>query len=292
MIASAEDRMFRYWLGTLESPEQEQLEDDYFSNDEKYELLLTAEDDLIDAYVRRELSASERQLFEKHYLKIPRRRWKVQLAGELQASNRGGALHQRRFWTIAWRGALVAAFVGAAALAATLWTQRVGPAKELSDLRDEAALHSVRHPLPSEGEANELPAARELEPERVPEPETSNPPVAKSKALAFVLKPGLLRARGETNRLVIPRGISQLEFQIETERKVKGAFRAVIRSPEGVETWRGEFGSAAVKGSGRVVVVKLPASAVKSDDYILTVLALGPRGELTLAGEYFFRVVK
>jgi hypothetical protein len=292
MIASAEDRMFRYWLGTLDSPEREQLENDYFSNDEKYELLLTAEDDLIDAYVRRELSASERQLFEKHYLKIPRRRWKVQLARELQAWNRDRALHQGGFWPVVWRGALAAAFVGAAALAATLWTQRMRPAEEPSDVRDEAALRSVRHPLPSEGEANELPAARELEPERVAGPETSNPPLGKSKVLAFVLKPGLLRARSSTNRLVIPRGTSQLELQIETERKVKGAFRAVIRSPEDVETWRGEFGSAAVKGSGGVVVVKLPASAVDSDDYILTISALGPRGELTTAGEYFFHVVK
>jgi hypothetical protein len=292
MITSAEDRMFRYWLGTLKSPEQEQLEDGYFANDEKYELLLTGEDDLIDAYIRRELSACERQLFEKHYLKIPGRRWKVQLARELQTWNREGALHQCRFWPIAWRGALAAAFVGAAAVAATLWTQRARPAEEPSDVRNEAALQSARHAPPSAGEANELPAALEIEPVRTPRPETSNPPVAKSKVLAFVLKPGLLRAGGGTNRLVIPRGISQLELQIETERTVKGAFRAVIRSPDGVEKWRGEFGSAAVKEAGRAVVVKLPASSVDNDDYILTVFASGLRGEVTTAGEYFFRVVK
>ena len=36
----------------------------------------------------------------------------------------------------------------------------------------------------------------------------------------------------------------------------------------------------------------LTEEAVDSDDYILTVLALGPRGEVSTAGEYFFHLVK
>jgi hypothetical protein len=52
--------------------EREQIEAEYFGDEEAFEQMLTAEDDLIDAYAHGELSAEERKRFEKHFLSSSR----------------------------------------------------------------------------------------------------------------------------------------------------------------------------------------------------------------------------
>src|SRR5262249_47691435 len=71
--------MFRYLLEADKLPahEVERFEDEYFGDDETFALLLAAEDELIDRYLRGELSAQERERFERHFLLSPRRRQKM-----------------------------------------------------------------------------------------------------------------------------------------------------------------------------------------------------------------------
>jgi hypothetical protein len=55
-------------LGDVSGSERELLEAEYFSDDEAFQKMLSAEDDLIDAYARGELSTEQRRLFEKQFL--------------------------------------------------------------------------------------------------------------------------------------------------------------------------------------------------------------------------------
>jgi len=73
----------RYLLGGLSVPERARLEERYFNNDDLFEEMEMVEDELIDAYVRRQLSESESQLFEENYLSSERRRDKAGIAREL-----------------------------------------------------------------------------------------------------------------------------------------------------------------------------------------------------------------
>ena len=55
-------------LGLSSPAEREHIESEYFEDEDAFEEMLTAEDDLIDAYARGELTGEERQRFEKRFV--------------------------------------------------------------------------------------------------------------------------------------------------------------------------------------------------------------------------------
>lgn len=75
----------RYLLGSLEEEEQDRLEQQYFADPEMLALVEATEDDLIDAYIRGELSLEDRARFESHFLRSRRRRERVSTAEALLA---------------------------------------------------------------------------------------------------------------------------------------------------------------------------------------------------------------
>lgn len=62
----------RYLLGALSEEEATRLEETFFADDAKFQELELAEDELIDAYVRQELTDEERQQFNKRLRTSPR----------------------------------------------------------------------------------------------------------------------------------------------------------------------------------------------------------------------------
>jgi hypothetical protein len=70
----------KYLLGEMSDSQQARFEESFFHNSELSEILSDAENDLTDQYVRGELSAHERELFEGRFLVSERRREKVELA--------------------------------------------------------------------------------------------------------------------------------------------------------------------------------------------------------------------
>jgi anti-sigma factor RsiW len=76
-------RLTRYLLGLISPDEREQLESEYFRNDDAFQEMLTAEDDLIDAYARGELSTEEQHHFEERFLKSAAVRERVRFARTL-----------------------------------------------------------------------------------------------------------------------------------------------------------------------------------------------------------------
>lgn len=78
-----EARLNAYLLGEISEAERERLEEEYFADDGAFQQVLGVEDDLIDAYARRELSARERRRFEGTFLATARGRERVQFARAL-----------------------------------------------------------------------------------------------------------------------------------------------------------------------------------------------------------------
>src|SRR5262249_31577341 len=72
-----------YLLGLGSEAERAKLESEYFSDEDTFHEMLTAEDDLIDAYARGELSTEEHRLFEKHFLTSAEARERVRFARDL-----------------------------------------------------------------------------------------------------------------------------------------------------------------------------------------------------------------
>lgn len=75
-----EEPFVRYLLGELSAPERDQFENEYFADDAVHEQLLAMECELIDAYVRDDLSSGERRDFERRYLTTSEGRERVERA--------------------------------------------------------------------------------------------------------------------------------------------------------------------------------------------------------------------
>src|SRR4051812_14731756 len=80
-----EQNMMRYLLGELSGQEQAALEGKYFTDPQVFDQVLKTESELVDGYVRGQLSAEVRERFEESYLKHPARRERVQFARALAA---------------------------------------------------------------------------------------------------------------------------------------------------------------------------------------------------------------
>lgn len=73
----------RYLLQDVTAKEQEEIERRYFSDPEYLAVVEAVEGDLIDAYVRRELSRTQRQQFEENFLCTRARRERLKMAEAL-----------------------------------------------------------------------------------------------------------------------------------------------------------------------------------------------------------------
>src|SRR5215471_2476644 len=65
--------MTEYLLGELSAEDRAKFEEQYAVNDDLFEELIAAENDLVDGYASGTLTDVERKHFEAHYLGTPRR---------------------------------------------------------------------------------------------------------------------------------------------------------------------------------------------------------------------------
>ena len=79
----SDDKLKAYFLGALPEPEAESLEIECASDEEIFEQAQMVERELTDDYLRGNLSAAERRLFETNYLITEARRQNFEIAAEL-----------------------------------------------------------------------------------------------------------------------------------------------------------------------------------------------------------------
>jgi CHAT domain-containing protein/Flp pilus assembly protein TadD len=83
LLPEQEDQIRRYLLGVATPEEVEQVETDLLRGDEKVELLLMIEDELITDYALGALERSERELLEKNFFSTPERQERLVIAREM-----------------------------------------------------------------------------------------------------------------------------------------------------------------------------------------------------------------
>src|SRR5262249_37768703 len=96
----------RYLLGELSKEQQVEIEDRAFADKEYLASITAVENDLIDEYVRHELSAADRRKFESRFLASAERRKRVEFAkalAQVAPVAEKTAIHQ---WS--WRESLYA----------------------------------------------------------------------------------------------------------------------------------------------------------------------------------------
>ena len=81
--ANQHEILIRYLLGVASDAERRAVEEQVFASDAELNVLLQAEDELIDDYVRGTLSTSDRGLFEGNFLVTKKRRQRLELLQSL-----------------------------------------------------------------------------------------------------------------------------------------------------------------------------------------------------------------
>jgi hypothetical protein len=81
---AAEDRMMKYLLGNLSATEEEAFEEEFFADGETFAHLLAVENDLVDGFIKGELTGTDRRRFANRLLATPEGRQKLENAQALR----------------------------------------------------------------------------------------------------------------------------------------------------------------------------------------------------------------
>ena len=315
----------RYLLGELPEDQQVEIEDRAFADKDYLASITAVENDLIDEYVRGELSAADRQRFETRFLASAERRKRVEFATALRTVVSESAVPEKKLihdvprWS--WRDSLYAflnglnpaarlAFVAATILlivgAAWLFAETLRLRRQVNQLQAEKQSgQGLQQTLDAERKRNEELNARlnqeKQQREQTDEslrqltetPEATNPappPVIAS----LTLLPGLSRGGGQKPTLDLSSDarLVRLQIGIDPEEQYK-SFGVELRTLAGAQVWNRENLAARTRKRGtRAVGLTLPATVLKSGEYELRLRGLDEGGASEDVGFYYFNVRK
>jgi hypothetical protein len=303
---AGEVSLVKYLLGDLPEAEQVCVEDRALADGNYRTALEAAEADLIDAYVRDELSAAERRAFEQRFLGSPQRRQKVAFARDLALVAAETRAAERDFSTrlSAWQAlaALVRGWSPALQLAATLAALICVVGASLVVFQN-TQLRSRVASLESQGrdlQARTGNLQRQLADEQAragnfaAQLQQQQPAGAArtSSVASLVLLPGLTRADSRREQLVLNPAaqIAHIEIQLEPRDDYQ-RFRAELRTLGGEEILiRGSLPKRAA-AAGYLVSFDVPATALATGQYELTLSGLSNQSVQEI-GYYYFSVEK
>jgi hypothetical protein len=304
-----DERIARYLLGDLPETEQVAIEREYFADQEKFEEVWAAENDLVDRYVRGRLSRGERELFERNYLQSPRHRERVATARKLlevadrQAAEGGvaprvvapapsrlmetlNALLRPQFLAPAAAFLLLLSFLSWLALERSRLNEEIGNAQaRLSD--QQRREREILDQLTVERDQNDQLKSRL---DRLLESLSQKPSLTPPSILSFLLKPGGPKRNGGEphQQITIPRETDIVKLQMKIEKGDSRSFQAAIRAVGGPQVWSSQR---SLKPQSGVITVNVPAHKLPVNDYFLTLSAATPTGE-TEEIKYAFRVLR
>lgn len=323
-----EELIVGYLLGDLPEEKQSEIEDRAFQDEQYLQEILAAESDLIDEYVRGELSGRARQQFESRFLASAERRRKVEFARALaHVAPEFAAKEKRAIAPAAVRGpGTLAAFLrglnpaarfslAAAALIVVIggsWlaAESLRLRSELSELRaeqqsrereqqvlqqqiaeEQARRENLSAQLEREREAGERSQQLIGELERELEKSATQP--SQPAVVSLALWPGISRSGGARPKLVLPQAARRVRIQIGVEPEDEyQSFSAELRAPGGQPVWAQGGLSARRVRAGRAVTLNLPASILIAGEYELALKGVTGQGKTEEIGYHYFDVLK
>ncbi len=306
--ATNEELIRSYLLGNVSEDEREGIEERFFADDDFYQSLLVAEDDLIYDYLRGAMDQEDRRLMEKQMAASPRRRQKVELVKELMlaasASEEKVSLWQRLRAFFAPARALQFA---TAALALALAFGGYFLLRQSSDLRGEMARLAEQREREREAAiASERESARQLEAERARTSELSAQlereraekeklaEEAKNRQIEERLSTQSLallpttRDRSEPEPITINENTNRIVIRLDLEGDIVGrSYRAEVRTSGGQMVW-----NQSAQSKRRTLIIHLPAGVLADGEYEVTLKRDAGRGQFEVVNFYYFVVIK
>ena len=258
----------KYLLGTLPPDRLAQLEERLLSENELYEELLIAEDELIDQYLSNQLSDSERTTFESSFLLTPERQQKLRFARTLKRyvsaadpkNIAGGQLSENPFRAFTRLFSFLQNPVAVPSLVAVVLLLCTGTSFFIWNRLARTQTHTES--------GNVLSVA--LAPD----------------TMAFV------REGGEMKKISIPRGTETVQLRLQLPAVNYHAYRVVLQATESSDSWTRENLKPETLEGEKFLSMDLPAESLKRDDYQLKVSGSPETGNYEEIGRYRFRVVE
>ncbi|HJP93137.1 MAG TPA: hypothetical protein VJ875_14360 [Pyrinomonadaceae bacterium] len=323
---NSEKLIAQYLLGELPEEQQIEIEDRAFEDEDYLTAITAVENDLIDEYVRHELSETERRKFESRFLASAERRKRVEFAkafAKVAAESTVPKKIELTPRTVSWRESLEAFIRGlnpAARFAfaaivllillggAWLMTETLRLRTQLTQLQAEnqsrqTERQSLQQQVETERRQNEELAARLNQEKQQREQsedslrqlsetaETTNP-APRPIIAALTLLPGMSRGAGEKPKLLLPENarLVRLQIGIDPEEPYQ-TFSAELRTVAGRQIWTRENLTARAHRGARAVGLTLPATALKPGQYELKLSGVAEGGRSEDIGFYYFDVI-
>jgi hypothetical protein len=301
-----DDALIRYLIGGVPSDEAERLDELSVSDDGVAQRLREVENDLVDDYVRGELTGEVRDRFIAHYLDVPAHREKVTFAEALYAreTKSPGTEGPATLRTSAWPsnvprwGWAIAALLVLAAMG-LLIERNVRLQREVAAARDtRAALEQRERDLQGQLSAErttqaqiaaELARAREslaATEARERSAETGGAPL-----LSFLLVAST-RSIADVPQAAIPRGTREIEVRLLLEADEFPRYRVTLKDPANDRVlWRSPVLASSPSVAGKVVRMRMPAVALLTRHYTFELAGIPAAGGLEVIASYPVAVV-
>ena len=304
------EELVRYLLGLLPDEVTERIDEASIADDEVAARLRIVETDLIDSYVRGQLTGARLERFESYYLLSPRRRESVRLAaGFVRAVDRSAAPARRVTWKDRIPGRTSLARMAAAAALVTIVCgliqfQAARTRHELALATSENGAVEVRpqrtaEPSVSATTAGELGRARSSGAASAlsPSAPTSESPDGKRAAspsgiVAVVLLPPT-RAAAPIPTLAIPAGADRVRFDLRLESNDFPSYRVALKHPATSHIpWRSDWIVSRPSADQASVSVVVPAKLLRPQHYSLELTGRDAGGRAEVIGSYTVRIVQ
>lgn len=303
------EKFNNYLLGSLSAEETEQLDELSITDAEFAGALVASESELIDAYLLNELDGEVRKKFENRYLATPVRREKVRFAETLQQfgsqeqleaisqADVPGWLSRLKFLlgrqsVLRW-GFATAALV---LLVAGIWLvfQNIRLRSEVLAVRthNNELAQSQQQLQRQLDEAQRSAQARVEQPNKPEQPngEKSTAGEASSSSVLSLVFTPLLRGGRQKNVVNLGAGTTALRVELVLEPNDFSSYRVELLPLGQGPVWRAVNLKAQEHNGARSLVVTLPISVLKVEDYVLRVSSSAQNGTSELIGDYPFTI--
>ena len=299
----------QYLLGELSESECQQLEEAYFADDALFERFLAAKEVLLDAYARGELTSHKLERFEKHFLRSPARREKLQEAQDLiqmatTAASSDAVTSQTRAardpsrWQwfpknfsaqpLSFRLGLLAALLLIIALG---WVV----VRQIKERAATRAVEQASNPIEPTGVANGNHDGGPLStpsPSSSPKRDTAKTPPSPttSEIASLTLLPFSSRDTSASQPLILNAESRVVRLALVFSGEAYGGLEASVRTVDGQEVVRRRGLTAVSKGTSRTITFTFESSLLTRQDYIATLRQRLKNGSVETIAEYYFRV--
>ncbi|HLW55125.1 MAG TPA: hypothetical protein VKW06_20010 [Candidatus Angelobacter sp.] len=308
--------LVRYLLGALSREETERLDELSIVDDDFAAQLNAAENDLVDAYVRKELSGGDLERFTTSYLSSPRRRRKVEFAETLRTfpstarkpapetqaiaieevapaptpASFQASSPKRSSWGWGPRLAFAGFALALLVVAGYLWRENNGLRRELKDA--QAGQGSVlQHQQQLEAENAQQRSANDDLRKQLEEARQAKPNVDQLKTVAMVLPPPT-RGAARIPVLTLGSGADLAILTLGLDTDDFRAYHAALKDPAtNAVVWHSATLQSSPMGERKAVSLSFPASLLKSQNYVLELTGQSAKGRAELVASYPFRAV-